>query len=181
MGSKRKCKGTTKAGQPCPTIPLNPGTIVEGYVMSGDYCRGHEPSLVEAKLNIPKGMGGPQPGSGRPRKPRAVDVLKDWMEAHIDEVLAPLLDGLSAEKSVVVGNGKGAHLETVPDRALRIQAARELLDRGYGRPKQTVDAVVVSDEDLLERLAMMEGELADIGYSGEPGDDPAVPGDEASA
>jgi hypothetical protein len=99
------------------------------------------------------------------------------MEAHIDETLAPLKEALSAEKSVVVGNGPQAHVEKVPDIPTRMAAARELLDRGYGRPKQTVDAIVVTDEDLLERLALMEDELAHTGDSGAAGDDPEVQGD----
>lgn len=180
MGEKRKCKGTTKAGEPCPTTPLHAGTLVDGVPAHGGYCRSHDPDLAAAGVSkIPAGFGGPQPGSGRPRKPRAVDVLKDWMEDHIDETLAPLKAGLTATKMVVVGNGPGARLEEVPDNATRIACARELLDRGYGRPRQTVDAVVVTDEDLLERIAQMEGELAQFGDSGEPGDDPALPGDEA--
>lgn len=111
------------------------------------------------------GFGGPQPGSGRPRKLRAIDVLKERMEQDIDRVLAPLFEALRAEKSVVVGQGPTAHVETVPDIPTRIAAARELLDRGYGRPKQVVDAVVVTDEDLLERIALIEEQgLVDPGF-----------------
>lgn len=181
MGQKRHCKGTTKAGEPCTATPLNEGTVIEGVAVKGGYCRSHDPDLAAAGVPRVPARFREFVGPGRPRKPSAIDALKAWMEAHVDEVLAPLVDGLTAEKSVVVGNGPKAHIETVPDKALRIQAARELLDRGYGRPKQVVDAVVVTDEDLLERLAQMEGELAHIGDSGVAGDDSAVPGDEAEA
>jgi hypothetical protein len=175
VSEKRKCQGTTTVGEPCGAVPLKPGTVIDGVTVSGQWCRQHDEDLPSsAKLDRVRSPG--QMG-GRPRKPRAVDVLKEWMEANIDETLAPLKEGLSAMKSVVVGQGPTAHVETVPDVPTRMAAARELLDRGYGRPKQTVDAIVVTDEDLLERLALMEDEIADVRDSGETGDDPEVSGD----
>lgn len=163
MGEKRKCQATTGSGKPCSRTALE----------DGDYCIAH----ADKETRESKGFGGAQPGAGRKPRPRAIDVLKERVEADIDRVLKPLFDALEAEKSVVVGNGPTAHIETVPDIPTRKAAAAELLDRGYGRPKQTVDAIVVSDADLLERIALMEGELDDGGDSGVPGDDPEVSGD----
>lgn len=175
MSEKRKCQGITIAGESCGAIPFKPGTVIDGVIVSGKWCRQHDEDLpTSAKLDRVRSPG--QMG-GRPRKPRAVDVLKEWMEANIDETLAPLKEGLKATKSVVVGNGKEAHVETVPDIPTRMAAARELLDRGYGRPKQTVDAIILTDEDVLERIALMEVEFADVRDSGVPGDDPEVSGD----
>ena len=180
MSAKRKCHGTTAAtGKPCRATPLRSGTVIEGIAVSGKWCRTHDEDLP-ASANLDQ-VRTPDQMGGRPRKPRAVDVLKEWMEAHIDEALAPLKEGLTATKSVVVGNGKDAHIEQVPDIPTRMRASQELLDRGYGRPKQTVDAMVVTDADLWERIQTMEGELADIGDPGAEGDDPEVSGDSASA
>jgi hypothetical protein len=65
-----------------------------------------------------------------------VDIIRERIEQDVDPVLAPLWAGLQAERAVVVGNGPTAHVEFAPDYATRIAAARELLDRGYGRPMQ---------------------------------------------
>ena len=90
--SKRACHGTTKAGKPCKAAPLH----------DSDYCLAH----TDEETRLSTGFGAP--GTGRPRNPRAVDVLKERIEAGIDEVLKPLWDALTAERAVVVGNGPGA-------------------------------------------------------------------------
>lgn len=123
--TKPTCTSTTKAGNPCKSPPLT-GTT---------HCISHAPR--ETKVSA--GFGGPQPGAGRPRAPRAVDVLKERIEQDIDAVLNPLWAALDATSGLVVGNGSTAEVEVIPDFRTRITAARELLDRAYGRPKQATE------------------------------------------
>jgi hypothetical protein len=97
----------------------------------------HQPKeVIESR-----GFGGAQPGSGRPRRPRAVDVLREQVEERLEEVLAPLWDGLEAEKAVVVSGGQHepGFVEYVTDMPTRLRAAADILDRVYGRPKQTTE------------------------------------------
>lgn len=139
-----KCTSTTKKGAPCKAAPIT-GT---------DKCLAHADEKVRETI----GFGGSQPGAGRPKNPRAVDVLRERIERDIDKVLDPLWDALDATNGVVVGNGASAEVEILPDYRTRIAAARELLDRGYGRPKQQTELtgadggpVVVTFDQLAAR------------------------------
>ena len=155
--SKRACHGTTKTGRPCKAAPLH----------DSDCCLAH----TDEETRLSTGFGAP--GTGRPRNPRAVDVLKERIEAGIDEVLKPLWDALTAERAVVVGNGPTAYVESVKDHPTRIAAVRELLDRGYGRPKQATEITMVTPDLMMQAIERMEGELA--------GNDPTGPEHPAGA
>jgi len=121
-----RCHAITKKGTACKAPPL------EGE----DHCISHAPKEKQASV----GFGGAQPGSGRPAAPRAVDVLRERIERDIDRVLDPLWDALAADKGVVISLGGGeTTVEHVTDHAIRIAAARELLDRAYGKPKQATE------------------------------------------
>jgi hypothetical protein len=172
--SERACNGTNKIREPCSANPLKPGTVIEGVSVSGDYCRQHDPNLPESAR-----MGGAQPGAGRPRKPRAVDVLRERIEQDIDRVLNPLWEALEATQGVVVGTGPTATLEVVPDYRTRIAAVRELLDRGYGRAKTTGELRIIDDDAIDALLREWEAEFASndpdgISDRGFPGEDPGL-------
>jgi len=109
MAGKAHCKATTKRGTPCSSWPIP----------ESEFCLAHDQKAKESGR-----FGGPQPGAGRPKAPRAVDVLRERLEARIDEVLDPLFAALAAEA------------DFGPDHRTRITAVRELLDRVYGKPKQ---------------------------------------------
>jgi hypothetical protein len=123
--TKRKCAGTTKKGTPCRASCLT----------DRDTCLAHADAETRKSMQF---IGG-GPGSGRPKNPRAVDVLRERIEQDIDRVLNPLWDALDATSGVAVGNGPGATVEIMPDFRTRIAAARELLDRGYGKATQAVE------------------------------------------
>lgn len=155
--SARKCKGTNKTGKPCEANPRH----------DTGYCNAHSPKEVQES----SGFGGSQPGAGRPPTPRAVDVLRERIERDIDRVLDPLWDALDAKRGLALAvKGGGMEIGYVPDHETRIKAARELLDRAYGRPKQQteisgpdgeplrVDLSGLPDEDL-EALARITGKL----------------------
>lgn len=62
--------------------------------------------------------------AGRPRNPRAIDVLTDRVEGDIERWIAPYEDALLATRG-------GA-----PDHSVRLRAAEAILDRAYGKPTQ---------------------------------------------
>jgi hypothetical protein len=101
---------------------------------------------------------GPRPG--RPRKPRAVDVLRERIEADIDRWLRPLEDGLTADRGLVVGDGPDARIESVPDHGARIKAHREAFDRAFGKPTQPTrdDGMTDGLEREIERLTELLAE-----------------------
>lgn len=111
-------------------------------------------------------------GGGRPKKPTVPQVLRQIVENAAGEVIQPFFDGLQAERPVVVGNGVHATLEMVPDPSVRIRAADGILDRVYGRPKQTTEltgadggAVAVHVPSTEERKAAVADVLREAGVS----------------
>lgn len=154
--TKRTCEGTTKAGKPCGANPLKPGTVIEGVAVTGKWCRTHDPDLPDSAR-----IQGKQPGAGRKPRPREVDIIRERLEARTGEIFDGLWEATQAERGVVVGSGDSAELEMVPDWPVRISAYREILDRAYGRPHQSSEVTVIS-QDLIEReIERMERELAD--------------------
>jgi hypothetical protein len=175
----RRCEGTTNAGKPCGANPLKPGTVIDGITVSGDYCRKHD-LLLPASARLQ----GLQPGGekGRPPKRRVVDVILDRIEEKVDELFDILWEAAHAERAVVVGNGPTAFVEMVPDHPTRKAAVAEMLDRGYGRPKQSSEVTVITQDAIDVAIERMERELAERdGDSGEPGVDRALQASESSA
>jgi hypothetical protein len=121
-----RCSGTNaKTGQPCRAWPLR-GTT---------RCLAH--SDAEARDSV--GFVAANGKGGRPRAPRVVDVIRERLEARADAVIDVLWDGLEANRGVVVGSGEFAQLEETPDHGARLAAAREILDRAYGKPTQATE------------------------------------------
>jgi hypothetical protein len=73
-----------------------------------------------------------------------IDVIRERIEDDMEPVISALLDALTADRGVVVGQGENATVEFVPDHDARIKAARELLDRAYGKARQALE---VTGED----------------------------------
>lgn len=158
--TKRSCKGKTKAGKACKAPP------VKGH----DHCMGHLDRETKEKL----GFGGSQPGSGRPRKPRMIDLMREWIEDH-PEVFGVVQDALKAERAIVVGNGPTAHTEMVPDWPTRIVAFREIVDRAYGRPHQSSEVTVITEDTIEQAIKELEAQLARNDQDrGKPGVDRAL-------
>lgn len=143
---KRKCTGTTKAGKPCGAPPRKGQTT----------CMGHAPKEEKESARF----GGPQPGAGRPRNPRAVEVLRERIEANIDRWLQPVEDALEAERGLVVGDGDSARVEYVTDHPTRLKAFTIAMDRAYGRPMQMVDVTArVNESDVDRDIRELLGEM----------------------
>ena len=158
--AKRRCSAKTKKGTRCKTPPMK----------DSDTCIAHADKQTKAS----KGFGGVQPGGGRPPAPRAVDVLRERIERDIDVVVDPLFDALSADTLVWAGERDA---ESVPDHKTRIAASRELLDRGYGRPKQETEIsspgggaiVLVAPVDATAKSRRAAALLKGVGQVDAPG------------
>lgn len=100
------CKATTKAGTPCRAKPLH-GTST---------CLAHADAETRTKMQFLPGGNGK---GGRKKQPRLIDILRQEVEDRMQEVTAPFWEGLKSG-----------------DQKVRMECARELLDRSYGKPKQ---------------------------------------------
>src|SRR5690349_13594197 len=78
-------------------------------------CLAHTPGAREEY-----GFGGAQPGAGRPATPTALMILRERVEADIERWLQPFEDALEHE-----------------DVEIRMRAASQVLDRVYGKPRQS--------------------------------------------
>jgi hypothetical protein len=125
MTTSRHCTATTKTGKPCKATPLR----------DQDVCLAH----ADAETRESAGFVAKNGKGGRKPLPKVTDVLREKVEAEADRILAALFDALDADRGLVVGNGPSATVEHVTDHAVRIAAARELLDRVYGKPRQAVE------------------------------------------
>lgn len=132
------CTATTKRGTPCKARPLK----------DRDVCLAHADVATRTSANFQQG-----PRPGRPPNPRVVDVLRERIEREVEAVIEPLFDALTAERMYFDNNGEGWSSK---DHQARLAAVRELLDRGYGKPKQATELSgtvgVVSFADLAQHV-----------------------------
>jgi len=131
--AKPRCKAKTKAGTNCKAAPLR----------GGDYCSAHDPTLPDGtRFGSPaQASEAGKLGGGHNRRPRLYELLEKKIleEARADEWLAAQLDALTATRAVVIGSGKDAYTELVPDHPTRVKAAIAIADRLYGRPTQRTE------------------------------------------
>ena len=163
---KYGCTGTTKAGGLCDAHPLK-GTDPQ-------VCIAHADRETQASV----GFGGAQPGSGRPRAPRAVEIITERLEADFEAWYQVLVDARDATKTVWSGSGEDAEAHEVPDHPTRLAAFREAMDRGYGKPRQATEitlpgnesmgAMFVTDPVLAEEARELLRRAASVG-SDQPG------------
>ena len=134
---KRVCSATTILGHPCTA-----GRAIITY-KGKDYlslwCFAHIPNRLREKWGVGQWGNKKDNAYGRNRPPNANQILKEMVENEIAEWLKPYLEALSAEKPVVVGTGPHAHIEMVADVRARQAAADSVMDRVYGKPKQTTE------------------------------------------
>jgi hypothetical protein len=95
------------------------------------------PAPKEAK--VARGFGGYQENGGRSAKTRVSDLVREKVEADVEAWYAVLVEAREAMHPVVVGNGSAARVEMHPDHGARLKAFQVAFDRGFGRPKQSVD------------------------------------------
>jgi hypothetical protein len=144
--SRRQCKGTNRRGEPCGVAPSK----------GSDWCRAHDPNLPESDRFGSREQSARAGASEKPRVPRLREALAARIEERADEIIAALLDGISATEgfTIKVGPDETEFVEH-PDFKTRLQYVREALDRHLGRPKQQTEitgpeggAVQVEQVDL---------------------------------
>lgn len=87
-------------------------------VHENGYCTAHQPQDFKDSI----GLGGAQKNPGPKVKPRLIDVLRQEVEERMQEVTAPFWDNLTSDNPKIA-----------------MEAAKELLDRSYGKPKQATE------------------------------------------
>lgn len=87
--------------------------------------------------------GGSRPGSGRPKGAinKATACIKEAAQQYTEQALAVLVE--------VMTTGDSA--------AARVAAANAVLDRGHGKPKQSLDAIV--DANVTASVEVIERRL----------------------
>lgn len=65
---------------------------------------------------------------GRPKNPRAVDILRKRLEEKADTLMEVYFDAAKAEAE-----------PGIPDHVIRLRAVEALLDRAYGKPGQSLE------------------------------------------
>ncbi len=124
----RRCSAQTKAGKRCSRSSVDGERV----------CVAHLPR----KARESKGFGGPQPGSGRPRKPRVVEALREEVERRSAWIVARYVELAGSD-----------------DDAVSLRALESLLDRVYGKPRQVTEVAGAGGgplqvEELLDRKAL---------------------------
>lgn len=159
------CPATTKAGEPCKARRYS--VKRNGKRLAAKTCVAHMTPELRVKLGI-RWAGDPGANvknGGHNKKFTASDILRERFEAEADRYLKPLEDALEAMRAVVVGNGAHARIEDVKDFNVRLRAVEMMLDRIYGRPRQTtelsgpggnpVEVEVPKDEERARQVAQI--------------------------
>ena len=125
--SDRRCQGTNRAGDPCRAAPLT----------GSQWCSAHDPQLpAAARFGSPEQATEAATGVQR-RTPSVTEKLRERVEQEADAILAVYFEALA----------EGQDIEQ------RMRAAERLLDRVFGRPKQSAEltGTLSLDERTLER------------------------------
>lgn len=150
----RACKGTTRKDTPCEAKPLKAGSVIEGVTVNGNHCRAHDPDLPDsARFGSRAQAKEAAKLGGRPPMPKPTEVARQLVERHVYAVLRPHFKALGLELeddgsvtpmtlgAVLTGESKDGIViaSKIEDLGAQIAAAEKLLDRVYGRPKQSTE------------------------------------------
>lgn len=139
------CVAVTKSGRPCSCRAIS----------GSDRCVSHLAPEHKAAL----GFGGPQPGSGRPRKPRATAIVAEAAADHAAELIAALRSAIAEgqpPKERAAAAGKWLAVASREAELERREAAGGDSFGTMARPELIVK--------LAERLARLQraGRLAEL-------------------
>lgn len=184
--TKRTCEGTTKKGKPCGANPLKPGTVIEGVTVTGKWCRTHDEDLPSsAKLHATRTR---EQMGGRPKKPSPTEIERRLIEENVIAWQRPYWRTLGYDMVMgddgpelleredggakLFGESKDGYINVSPheDLGAMIAAAEKLRDRVFGRPKQSSEVTVITQDAMDRAIEGLEAELASNDPdSGEPG------------
>lgn len=156
---KRGCHGETKRKTLCGATPLRAGTVIEGVTVKGKHCRAHDPDLPDsARFGSHAQAREAAKLGGRPPNPKPSEVMRRLVEEHVETVIAPHFRTLgykverneAGELTIIADPNGGAkiygeskegdiNVTDHDDLGAHIAAAEKLLDRVYGRPKQSTE------------------------------------------
>lgn len=146
LPAKRTCTALNKAGEPCRSSPIRDA--------DPPRCFAHAET---AKSREFFGTGHPgAPGSGRPRKPRAVDILREKIENDPDGWIKPILD--LRDHAVLFGTSQKTGeivVSDTPDLAARAKAVDLAFKWVYALPKDNAELTIEpgADGGVVVRLA----------------------------
>lgn len=142
MSAKRRCQAKNKAGQPCNASPLK----------GKNFCSAHDP-VTPPSARFGSRAQATEAGKlgGRPPLPKPTDLARELLERHVYAVFRPHFKALGLELeddgsvtpmvrgAIMTGESKDGTVvaSEIEDLGAQIAAAEKLLDRVYGRPKQT--------------------------------------------
>lgn len=131
----RKCAGTNRAGAPCRANPLR----------VSDFCSAHDPDRPDDQRFGSRVQATAAATGVQKRVPGVMERMRERVEAEADAILAPYFEALAG--------GDDGDIEQ------RMRAAERLLDRCFGKPKQSAElsGALSLDERALE--AELESEL----------------------
>lgn len=150
----KQCKGKTKKGTACKATPLRPGTVIEGVTVKGKHCRAHDPTLPDsARFGSYAQAKEAAKLAGRPPLPKPTELARQLVERHVCGILRPHFKALGMQLNddgsvealdrgaIVTGESKDGEVvpSLIEDLGAQIAAAEKLLDRVYGRPKQSTE------------------------------------------
>lgn len=190
-----KCTTTTKKGKPClaPRVKgtlfcINHKSMVAAFPAPPEVAQEIIPAVELSDADV-RAL---QAKQGKHRR-NGMASLRELCEVDFKRITKPLFDGLDANL-VMFDPILGRHVETnIPDRKLRMEASKSLLDRVWGKPTVrqevtgaeggpiTVASIVVelaaraNQHELLEAAGELEGYYASM-----PGEEPLEvgPGEE---
>lgn len=150
------CTGTTKVGKPCGASALTAGKEIDGVIVSGKFCRAHDPTLPESSRFGSRAQAKEAAKlAGRPPLPKPTDIARRLIEQNEMALQRPYWrtlgydvvrgeDGLELVPLTHGGaklHGESKNGEIVPspveDLGAQQEAAERLWNRVYGKPKQT--------------------------------------------
>ena len=128
----RRCHAITNTGKPCASPPLT----------DQDFCMAHAPAEVRESRGFIAANG----KGGRPRLPRATEVVREKLEEKAEEIVGVLIKVALDE-------------EQHPD--VRMRAIDRLFDRGIGKPVAHTEFEGNVTLDLAHLAALASGQLED--------------------
>lgn len=144
-----RCQATNARGQRC---RANPTTDASRF--DTRFCSFHQSAALRAEI----GLGGPQEGSGRPRKPRIGELVAAKAIEHSEEIVAALRAAI-AEDQPADKRASAAH------RWLKVAHSEALLQHREEQAADGLDALPAGQ--LRQMLAVTLARLEEQGRLGE--------------
>jgi hypothetical protein len=161
--ARRRCKSKTKAGKRCRAAPLKGGETCSAH----DRMRPDEDRFGSPIFSARAGA------SAKPRKPRPNDEVLRLATEHARAIVAPLFRTLGLDlhddgsvtrcpRAMIVAKHEGeVFASEVEDLGAQMAAAREILDRVHGKPRQALELAGAEDGPIAVDVGLDLNRLSD--------------------